>query len=160
AAALVLLIACTNLLSAQLARSWVREQEILVRAALGASRGRLIRQLTIESAVLVSAGALIGLGLAVALTRLVRDVGAGQLPRLAEVAVDGRIVLFAILAAITTVLAVGVYPAVRASRASAANGLRGARGSSVPVRTLAWRLLLGFEIALAVSLSIGSVLLV
>ena len=113
AAALVLLVACTNLLSAQLARGWVREREMLVRASLGASRGRLVRQLLIEHALLVGTGTLAGVGVAAALTRLVAAVGAGQLPRLQDVAIDARILCFAIAAAVVTVVAAGLGPALR-----------------------------------------------
>ena len=160
AAALVWLIACTNLLSAQLARGWVREPEMLVRGALGASRARLLRQLTLESVVLVACGAALGLLLASVLTHVVIAVGAGQLPRLNEIALDVRVVIFAMAMSAATVLGVGIYPAIRLSRPGAAAALRASRATGVAVRASAWRLLLGFEIALAVALSIGSILLV
>jgi predicted permease len=160
AAGLVLLIACTNLLSAQLARAWSREREVLVRAALGASRTRLLRQLTVESALLVAIGSALGIGLAIVLTTLVRTVGAGQLPRLAETSIDARVVVVAIGVMVFVTVAVGLYPAFRLSRSSEGLAARGARGSAVAVRISAWRALLGFEIALAVALSVGATLLV
>jgi predicted permease len=160
AAMLVLLIACTNLLSAQLARAWAREREVLVRAALGASQRRLLRQLTVESALLVVVGSVLGIGLALALTALVRTVGAGLLPRLAETSIDARVVVVAIGVMVFVTLAVGLYPAFRLSRSSDGLAARGVRGSALTVRISAWRALLGFEIALAVALSIGATLLV
>lgn len=160
ASALVLLIACTNLLSAQLARAWSREREVLVRAALGASRGRLLRQLTVESAILVVAGSIAGILLAMGLTSLVRTIGADLLPRLGEVAIDARIAGLAVAVMVFVTVAVGIYPALRLSRSASGLAARGARGATSAVRMSAWRALLGFEIALAVSLSIGATLLV
>ena len=122
-AALVLVIACTNLLSAQLARAWTRASEVLVRTALGASRGRLLRQLMIENAILVLAGAAAGLGLAVALTRLVAFLGADQLPRLNDLSIDGRSVGFTVAVSMATLVVVGIIRALRLSRADAAGAL-------------------------------------
>jgi putative ABC transport system permease protein len=160
AAALVLLIACTNLVSAQLARGWAREREVVIRAALGASRARLTRQLFVESALLVGAGATIAAVLAGLATRVVRTIGAGVVPRLNELAVDGRVFGFVALVAMATALVVGVYPALRLARGNAGLVLRATRGSSTTVRTSVWRLLVGFEIALAVVLLVGSALLI
>ena len=78
AAGLVLLIACTNLVSAQLARGLGREREVAVRIALGASRGRLVRQMLIESGVLAVGGAVLGIVVAAVLTRLVRTLGSAE----------------------------------------------------------------------------------
>jgi predicted permease len=160
AATLVLLIAITNLLSAQLSRAWAREREVMVRAALGASRSRLVRQLTVESGILVVVGTAVGLLLAQALTKLVRIVGTGLVPRLADVTIDARVALVAAGIMIVVTIAVGVYPALRMSRGAGAFAARGVRGSSVSVKLSAWRMLLGFEIALAVALSVGAALLV
>jgi predicted permease len=160
AAALVLLMACTNLVSAQLARGWTREPEVLIRTALGASRGRVVRQLMIENGVVVLVGAAAGLALAAGLTRIITAVGFNQLPRLSELSIDGRIVAFTIAVSAATLLAVGIYPAWRLSRADAAGALRSTRGTGGSVRAAAWRVLLGFEIALALALSVGSALLV
>ncbi|HKW01641.1 MAG TPA: ABC transporter permease, partial [Vicinamibacterales bacterium] len=160
AAALVLVMACTNLLSAQLARGWAREGEVLVRTALGASRGRVIRQLVIENAVLVLVGATAGLALAAGLTRLIAIIGADQLPRLDELSIDMRIAGFALAVSFVTLVAVGLYPALRLSRVDAPAALRSTRGTGVAIHASAWRVLLGFEIALALALSIGSALLV
>ena len=160
AAALVLLIAITNLLSTQLARAWSREREMQVRSALGASRRRLLRQLTIESGILVLAGSALGLLLAGGLTKLVRIVGTGLLPRLAEVTIDARVAMVAAGLMLVVTVAVGAYPALRLSRGGSGLAARGVRGSSSTVRMSAWRALLGFEIALAVALSVSAALLV
>jgi predicted permease len=160
AATLVLLIAITNLLSAQLARAWSREREVLVRAALGASRSRLLRQLTVESGILVVFGTALGLVLAHGLTRLARIVGTGLVPRLGDVSIDARVALVAVGIMVVVTIAVGVYPAMRLSRGAGALAARGARGSANSVKMSAWRALLGFEIALAVALSVGAALLV
>ena len=159
AATLVLLIACTNLVSAQLARGWHREREIVVRAALGASRARIARQLVIESSVLVAIGTIVAiLGASGAIT-VIRIVGGSLVPRLSELSLDGRVLEFAIGIALATAVVVGVYPAVRLARRDAGQVLRAGRGG-VSVRSSVWRALIGFEVALAVMLVIGSALLV
>ncbi|MGH7618616.1 MAG: FtsX-like permease family protein, partial [Gemmatimonadaceae bacterium] len=160
ASALVLLIACTNLVSAQLARGWSREREIAVRSALGASRGRIARQLSIESVVLVVCGTGMALVFALAMTRALKAFGASLIPRLNEMSFDFRVVAFVIGAAIATVLLVGLYPATRLSRAAADAALRSSRGAATAIRASLWRLLVGFEVALAVVLLVGSALLV
>ena len=160
AAALVLLIACTNLISAQLARGWAREREIVIRAALGASRGRIARQLFIESIILVGGGALLAAGFAVFATQAIKKLGTGLVPRLNELSINGSVFAFVGAIAIATALIVGIYPALRLAAGDAGLVIRSARGSSVSVKTSVWRLLVGFEVALAVVLLVGSALLV
>jgi hypothetical protein len=126
AAALVLLIACTNLVSAQLARGLGRTREIGVRSALGASRARLVRQLLAESAVLAVSGALLGLGMTIALTRFVRVVGAPLLPRLQTLSVDGRSLAFAAGVTVFTMMIIGIYPALRLAANDPGDTIRGA----------------------------------
>jgi predicted permease len=159
AAALVLLIACTNLVSAQLARGRGREREIVVRAALGASRARLVRQLLFESGVLVVGGTVLGIAFAIAATTFVRAVGANLVPRLVELKLDGQVLAFVALVATATALLVGVYPALRLASRDASLVLR-ARTAGMNIRRSVWRVLIGFEIALAVVLLIGSALLI
>ena len=159
ASALVLLIACTNLASAQLARGHYREREVVVRAALGASRGRLIRQLLIESGMLVGAGAIAATIFATLATNLIRTTGANLVPRLNELTMDSRVLLFVIIVAVVTGLVVGMFPALRLASRDASGVLRGGRGA-MTVHASVWRALVAFEIALAVMLSIGSMLLV
>ncbi len=159
ASVLVLLVACTNVTTMQLAHGTARTRELAVRVALGARRWRLVRQLLVESSVLGGAGLLLGLGLAFALLRAIRTVGKGMIPRLQEVQPDGRVFLFALLLLALTVLLTGAYPAVRGS-ARALRALRSrTNASGFEGRSPVWRFLIGFEIALAVLLVIGSGLL-
>lgn len=161
AAGLVLLIACTNLVSAQLARGLWRERELTVRAALGAGRRRIVRQLFVESAVLALAGAALGTGLASFLVRLIRLLGTGLVPRLNELHLDGGVLLFVAGATVLTSLIIGLYPALRLADRDPGRILRTAgRSGGPPARALVWRLLIGFEVGLAVMLLVGSGLLV
>ncbi|HEY6825977.1 MAG TPA: ABC transporter permease [Gemmatimonadaceae bacterium] len=159
AAGLVLLIACTNLVSAQLARGWHREREVVVRAALGASRSRIARQLLLESTLLVALGAAVALLAAFGAINAIRIIGGNLVPRLSELSLDARVVEFAIGIALLTAIVVGVYPALRLARRDAGQVLRAGRGGT-SVRSSVWRALVGFEVALAVMLVIGSALLV
>jgi len=160
AAAMVLLVACTNLVSAQLARGLARGRELAVRAALGASRARLARQLLLESGLLAFGGAAFGAVVALLFTRGVRTFGAGLVPRLDELRIDQRVLLFAVVASIATALLIGVYPAVSLAGGGPGRLLRGARGSAGAVRSSVWRLLVGFEVAIAIVLLVGSALLI
>jgi putative ABC transport system permease protein len=161
AAMLVLLVACTNLVSAQLARGVARAREIAVRAALGASRARLLRHLLAESALLALAGGVLGVVLAFALAAMVRTIGAGLLPRLAELSIDGRVLAFVVVTTCLVASAIGAYPAVRAARRDPADVLRGAgRGDSGAVRAAIWRVLVGGQVAMAVMLIAASSMLV
>ncbi|HEX3865189.1 MAG TPA: ABC transporter permease, partial [Gemmatimonadaceae bacterium] len=160
AAALVLLIACTNLMSAQLARGRAREREVVIRAALGASRARLIRQLLFESGAVVALGTSFATLLALGATKAIKTAGKSLLPRLNELALDVRVLAFVAAVATLTVLLVGVYPAVRLANRDAGLALRAGRDTSMSVRASVWRLLVGFEIALAVVLVVGSSLLI
>ncbi len=160
AAALVLLVACTNLITAQLARGRMREREVVVRVALGASRARLVRQLLFESMVLVSFGAAVATLLAVAAARVIAAIGGSLVPRSNELSVDGRVLAFVIAIAVATALLVGVYPALRLADRDPGTVLHSRRSAGLTVRAPVWRLLVGFEIALAVLLLIGSTLLI
>ena len=161
AAVLVLLIACTNLVSAQLARGLTRQREVAVRAALGASRGRLVRQMFLESTLLAAGGAVLGVLLAFALVRVIRYAGGDLVPRLDELRVDGPVLGFTLALAGVTALLVGFYPALRLTRSDPGNTLRGAaRATSAPASSRIWPLLVGFEVAMAVVLLFGSALLV
>ncbi|HUQ83222.1 MAG TPA: ABC transporter permease [Gemmatimonadaceae bacterium] len=160
AAAMVLLIACTNLVSAQLARGLARQREVAVRAALGASRARLVRLLFIETGLLVVAGSSLGALVAVMLTRVVRALGAGQVPRLDELSVNGGVVAFVTAVAVTTALLAGLYPALRLAGGAPGDALRASRGEGTMVRRSVWRILIGFEVATAVVLLVGSALLI
>ncbi|HET7563841.1 MAG TPA: ABC transporter permease [Gemmatimonadaceae bacterium] len=124
AAACVLLVMCGNVASLILARATTRSTELAVRAAIGASRRRLMRLLLIENVVLAVAGAACGLLLAVAGIGVLRAVTPPDLPRVNEIALDGRVFSFAVAIAALTALLVGFAPAFRASRAALGGVLR------------------------------------
>jgi predicted permease len=116
-AALVLLIACANLANLLMARASAREREIAVRQALGASRGRLIRQLLVESLLLASVGAVLGAALAQALSRLlVAFLSTSAEPVFLDLAPDWRVLSFITALAVATCLLFGLTPAIRITR--------------------------------------------
>ena len=160
AAAMVLAIACTNLVSAQLARGLARQREVAVRAALGASRGRLVRLLFVETALLVGLGSVLGAAIAMVLTRVVRVLGTGHVPRLDELSIDGSVLAFVAAVSVTTAVLAGLYPALRLAGGEPGDALRTTRGAGTVVRRSVWRLLVGFEVATAVVLLVGSGLLI
>ena len=97
AVALLLLIACANVSNLLLAQSAGRQRELAIRAAIGAGRGRLVRQLLVESLVLALTGGAIGVTMAVWGVDLVRAMSPAELPRLDEIAINGRVLAFALV---------------------------------------------------------------
>lgn len=162
AVALVLLIAAANVTGLQLARGAGRSREYALRGALGASSGRLLRLVAIESGLLAVAGCLIGVGLAFAGVEAIRMLAPDHLPRIGELGMDGPVLLFAIAAAVTSAMASSFIPAIRASgtqlQAVLSDG-GGRSGTSRNATRLRDQLVVG-EIALALVLSIGAGLLV
>ena len=135
AVGLVLLIVCVNLSSLLVARSAGRSKEFAMRAALGAGRGRLMRQLLTESLVLACAGAALGLGLAYALTSYVAGTMAGQeaiaLPLLGQVRVDGAALGWTLLITLVTTLVFGLVPGLRVATGNVQAALKdGGHGMS------------------------------
>jgi predicted permease len=116
---LLLLMACVNVASLLLARGGVRARQIAVRAALGAGRGRIVRQLVTESLVLSLLGGAAGVALAAAAVPLVRRTGSAVTPLLAEMRVDWRVLSFALVACVVTGLLFGLAPALRLARTGA-----------------------------------------
>ena len=109
----ILLIACVNLSNLLLARAATRAKEFAVRGALGASRGRIVRQLLLESLILSSAGATLGLGLAVALLSWLAHQGSLALPLLSTVRIDMQAMGWTVLVAVFTAMTFGILPGLR-----------------------------------------------
>jgi predicted permease len=153
-AALVLLIMCANLAGALLSRTISRRKEFAVRVALGAGRGRLVRQLLTESLLLSAVGGVLGLALATFALRLLRGLALSSLPAYADLSLDTGAILVTSALALMTGIAFGVGPALSAGRADPQRSLRDeSRGSSESRRTRRARgLLVAGQIALCVSL--------
>jgi putative ABC transport system permease protein len=153
-AALVLLIMCANLAGALLSRTISRRKEFAVRVALGAGRGRLVRQLLTESILVSTVGGAIGLLLAMIGLRLLRGLALSSLPTYADLRLDTGAVIVTSLLALLTGLAFGVGPAVSVGRADPQGTLRDeSRGASESRRARRARgLLVAGQIALCVSL--------
>jgi predicted permease len=158
----VLLIACANIASLLLARSSVRQREIAIRRALGASRGRLICQLLTESVLLAVVGGLAGLLVAIwGIDGFIR-LSPANLPRLDAVTVNGTVLIFSALLSIATGVLFGLAPAIQGSRTDLNQVMRDtSRSTTAPgkVARLRAALVVG-EFALALVLLIGAALLV
>ena len=162
AVAFVLLIACANLANLLLAHGSSRGRELAVRVALGAGRGRVIRQLLTESVVLALVGGAVGLALAFLGLDTLVALSAGIIPRPEQINLDARIVGFAFLASIFTGVVFGLIPSLSASKTNVQDSLNeGSRGTTVGPRNQTFRaFLVVAQTALAVVLLIGAGLLI
>ena len=159
AVVLVLLVACANIASLFLVRGTAQRRELAVRAALGATRGRVVGLILIEAAILGVAGGALGLIVARALVLAMVASGPAALPRVAEIGIDPSVALFTLAVSLAAGLIVGVAPALQASRGDLRGALQqGDRGTSAGGVRLRTGLVFA-EIALSTVLLITAVLL-
>ena len=160
--AMVLLIACANVANLLLVRAEGRQQELAVRAALGASRGRLAYELLAESVVLGLVGGVAGLGLAYAAVRALIALSPGNLPRLDNISIDATVLLFTFAVSIVAGLLFGAIPVFKYAGPQVASGLRGGgrTSSASRERHRARSTLVVVQVALALVLLISSGLMI
>ena len=156
---LVLLLGGANVANLLLSRGIAREREFAVRAAIGAGRGRLLRQMFAESLVLAMGAAALGVFLAWALLRVWPALVPRSFPRIADVHLDAASVLWALAASILIGALVGLAPALQGSRVNLVSGFRDGPAASINVRsTRTRRGLIGLQAAFAVVLLVGAAL--
>ena len=158
----VLLIACANVANLLLARAQDRHKEVAVRAAMGAGRGRLLRQFLTEGVVLSVAGAIVGVGVAFVSLELLRAASPGDLPRLDEIHLDAAVLLFTAGIAAATGVFFGLAPTRHISVGALATTLRdgGSHATTSPGRRRLRSLLVVTETALALILAVGAGLMI
>lgn len=158
ATALLLLLACVNVMNLLLARGAVLTRELAIRAALGAARGVLVRQMLTEALVLAAAGTIVGVGIAYAGVRLLLVLGASTLPRLEEVPFDLNVLVFAVAVLMFSAFVMGFAPAWHLARVDVRTLLNesGRTATPGPGRSRAMSALIVAEIALAIVLTAGS----
>jgi predicted permease len=162
----VLLIACANVANLMLSRAVARQQEIAVRAALGASRWDIIRQLLAESLLISFFGGALGVLICVVSLQAIHVLGTKSIPRLQDVGIDGRVLLFTMFLSIFSGILFGLFPALRVSRLDLNSTLKDASRGTAGASAV-WgrgnnfrRLLVVSELALSVVLLIGAGLLI
>lgn len=157
AVAFVLAIACVNVAGLTLARGSGRTRELAVRSALGAPRGRVVRQLLVESLVLATMGGVVGVALSSAATALIGPLVPEDLYRVGRISIDGTVLAFSLAVTLATPLLFGLAPALAATRLSLAEGLKeGSKGSGSAGVARGRRTLVAVQVALAVVLTTGA----
>jgi putative ABC transport system permease protein len=155
---LLLLIACTNIAALLLARTAERGREIAIRFSLGASRASIIEQLLTECLVLSLCGAAVGIFVAMGAANALRALGK-SFPRVEEITLDWRIVVYTLACSVVAAILCGLLPAIRGTRTSIAGEVAHANRSQVSARNPLQWLLVGVQVALAVTLLVGAGLL-
>ena len=164
----VLLIACANVANLLLSRGVSRQREIAVRAALGADRGRIVRQLLTESVLLAIAGGALGLLVAFAGLQWMQRLGAKSIPRLHEIQIDGGVLVFTLAVSLLSALLFGLVPALRAARQDLQTELKDGQGAAAGfssftrggARQRTRKALVVAELMLSVMLLVGAGLLI
>ena len=159
AVVLVLLMACANVGNLLLARATARERELAVRAALGAGRWRLVRQMMVESIFLALLGGALGILIAVWGVDLLLAAGPADLPRAREVRIDGAVLAFALGASLLSGILFGLLPALTTTQAKLHDALRGGSASAALHPRRLRRALVAADVALALVLVSGAALL-
>ena len=164
AASFVLLIACANLASLLLARGSSRQREMALRAALGASRGRLLRQGLVESCLLALIGGAFGVALAAEGIQLFRAIAPADTPRLNEISLDSTLLWFSLLSSLFAGILFGIVPARRAARMDPNEALKEGGGANLGAarstrQSRLGNVLVSLEVALAFVLVVGSILM-
>jgi putative ABC transport system permease protein len=153
----VLLIACANVANLLAVRAAARHRELVIRAAIGGTRMRLVRQLLTETLLLAGIGAVLGLALAVIGTRALLAMAPAKLPLMDSISINGAVLGFTLVTALLTAAVCGVLPALRASRPHVSDALRVSQGASgLRAGRIARNALVVIEVALSFMLLIGS----
>lgn len=160
ATTLLFLVTCANVTNLLLSQAAARRHEMAMRAVLGATRGRIIRQLLVESVVLAVGGTVAGMALAPAMLGTMRALLPAELSAVAPATIDLRVLAFASTLALVTGIAFGLWPAVGSARSAPAETVKsGGRGATDRGAGRARRALVGAELALTVVLLVGSLLM-
>jgi putative ABC transport system permease protein len=152
---LVLLVACANVTNLLLARATIRQREMALRTSLGASRSRLVRQLLTESLLLAFAGGALGILLAYGGIILLHALCPESLPRIADVAIDGRVLIYTLVVSIFTGIIFGLAPALGVVRTDVSQPLKGQRSTPAKYSRLRSALVVS-EVALSLALLVGA----
>jgi putative ABC transport system permease protein len=155
----LLLITCTNVAALLLSRNTQRRSEVAIRLALGASRSTVAAQLLTETGVLAFAGSALGLAVAAIAAAALRSF-ASSVPRLDEISIDGRLLLYSLASACAVLLLCGLMPVIRTARNGLASTAQNAGRAQVSTRSTIQWLLVGTQVALSVTMLAGAGLLV